>query len=201
MLRLFKYLKPYTLLILIAVALLFVQANSDLALPDYMSKIVNNGIQQGGIEIPVPIAIRQTEMNKVLIFLSAYGKALVLGDYTLVDKTSPDYNTYVKQYPVLANEPIYILKSIDTAETDKLKPVMSKYLIIVSFIQQVMTDPTKAAVMGQGLGFDLSKIPAGLDIFSLLGKLPPSQLSTITSAINQKFNTLGDSMITQMAVG
>ncbi len=49
MLRLVKYLKPYLLLILIAIALLFVQANADLALPDYMSKIVNYGIQQGGV--------------------------------------------------------------------------------------------------------------------------------------------------------
>jgi len=40
MLRLAKYLKPYLLLILIAIALLFVQANADLALPDYMSNIV-----------------------------------------------------------------------------------------------------------------------------------------------------------------
>ena len=60
MLRLFKYLKPYWLLILIAVALLFVQANADLALPDYLSKIVNNGIQQSGVENAVPAAIRQS---------------------------------------------------------------------------------------------------------------------------------------------
>ena len=34
MLRLAKYLKPYTLLLLAAVVLLFAQANLDLALPD-----------------------------------------------------------------------------------------------------------------------------------------------------------------------
>jgi ATP-binding cassette subfamily B multidrug efflux pump len=50
MLRLLKYLKPYTLLVVLAIVLLFVQANADLALPDYMSKIVNVGIQQGGVE-------------------------------------------------------------------------------------------------------------------------------------------------------
>ena len=41
MLRLLRYLKPYTLFIVLAIALLFVQANADLALPDYMSRIVN----------------------------------------------------------------------------------------------------------------------------------------------------------------
>ena len=60
MLRLTKYLKPYLLAILIAIALLFAQANADLALPDYLSKIVNNGIQQGGVESAVPKASRQS---------------------------------------------------------------------------------------------------------------------------------------------
>jgi ATP-binding cassette subfamily B multidrug efflux pump len=58
MLRLFKYLKPYWLSILIAVAFLFVQADTNLALPDYMSNIVNIGLQQGGITSSVPEAIR-----------------------------------------------------------------------------------------------------------------------------------------------
>ena len=63
MVRLVKYLKPYTLLIVLAIALLFVQANADLALPDYMSNIVDIGIQQGGVANTVPVAIRQTEMD------------------------------------------------------------------------------------------------------------------------------------------
>ena len=41
--RLIKYLRPYLGLILAAIALLFGQANCDLALPDYMSRIVNVG--------------------------------------------------------------------------------------------------------------------------------------------------------------
>ena len=48
--RLTKYLLPYLGIIIATVALLFAQANCDLALPDYMSRIVNIGIQQGGIE-------------------------------------------------------------------------------------------------------------------------------------------------------
>ncbi len=200
MLRLIKYLKPYVYLILIAVILLFVQANSDLALPDYMSKIVNYGIQQGGVENAIPIAIRQSEMNKVATFLSAENKALVLRDYDLVDKSSVDYDKYVLQFPALAKEPIYILKSIPSAETNNLKPVMSKALVIASFIQQAIADPAKASVMGQGLGFDISKIPTGTDIFTMLSKLPAAQLVMMTNAINQKFTTLGESMVTQMAI-
>ena len=200
MLRILKYLKPYLWLILIAVGLLFVQANADLALPDYMSKIVNNGIQQGGVENAVPKAIRQSEMNKLVVFLSADNKALVLGDYTLVDNTSPDYAIYLKDYPALAQGPIYVLKAVDAAEIKKLNPIIGKGLLVIGTIETVMADPAKAAAMAQSLGFDLTKIPAGTDIFTVLAHLPPAQLATMTSAIDTKFSALGDSMINQMAV-
>ncbi len=201
MLRLTKYLKPYILLIIIAIALLFVQANADLALPDYLSNIVNYGIQQSGIQSAVPSAIRQSEMERLLIFMSAENKTLVLNDYTLVTKDSPDYSTNEKLYPALANQPIYVLKSVGKNEIDKLDPVMGKAFLIVSTLEQALADPAKAQALGQPLGFDLSKIPAGMDVFALLQNLPASQLSTMTSAIDQKFSTLGTSMIVQMSVG
>lgn len=50
----FRYLKKYTWVLIAAIALLFVQAVSDLALPSMMSSIVNTGIQQGGIEQTAP---------------------------------------------------------------------------------------------------------------------------------------------------
>ena len=201
MLRLARYLKPYALLILLTIALLFVQANADLALPDYMSRIINNGIQQGGVENAVPAAIRQSEMNKLVIFMSTDNTALVLGDYTLVDSNSPDYAQLVEEYPNLANEPIYVLNEIDRAESNRLNPVMGRALLIVSTIEQVMADPARAAAMGQGLGFDLSQLPPGMDVFGLLSSLPSARLSQVTAAIDQRFATLGGSMITQMAVG
>jgi ATP-binding cassette subfamily B protein len=194
-------LKPYVLLILIAVALLFVQANADLALPDYLSNIVNYGIQQGGIQNAVPAAIRQSEMDRLVLFMTAENKTLVLNDYTLVSADSPDYSIDVKLYPALAKEPVYVLKSVDQAEVKKLNPVMGKAFLIVSTLETALADPAKAKALGQGLGFDLSKIPAGMDVFALLQKMPAAQLTAMTSAIDQKFSTLGDSMIVQMSVG
>ncbi len=201
MLRLAKYLKPYVLLILMAVVLLFVQANADLALPDYMSNIVNYGIQQGGVVNAVPVAIRQTEMNRLITFMSADNKTAVLADYNLVDKSSPDYATYVKQYPDLANEPIYVLKNVDQAEITRLDPIMGKAFLVVSSLEQALADPAKAQAMSQAFGFDLSKIPPGTDVFALLQKLPPATLGKITDSIDQKFASLGATMIVQMSVG
>jgi ATP-binding cassette subfamily B multidrug efflux pump len=201
MLRLTKYLKPYLFLILLAVVLLFVQANADLALPDYLSKIVNNGIQQGGVENAVAVAIRQSEMDKLVIFMSAEDKTLVLDNYLLIEPTAPGAEQYVGEYPALANEPIYVLKKVDRATMDQLNAILGKAWLVVSSIEQIMADPSKAAAMGQSFGFDLSKIPAGVDLFALLAKMPAAQLTQMSGAINQRFATLGESMITQMAVG
>ena len=148
-------------MILLTIVLLFVQANADLALPDYLSKIINIGIQQGGVENAVPEAIRQSEMERLLIFASAEDKALITGSYALVDQNSADYTQYVKEYPALANEPVYVRKDLDQAQIDQLKPVMAKSILVVSSLKQVMADPAKAAAMGQGSQFDLSKLPAG----------------------------------------
>ncbi|MDR1206718.1 MAG: ABC transporter ATP-binding protein/permease [Peptococcaceae bacterium] len=45
--KVIEYLKPYAGMLLLAVALLVVQANCDLALPDYMSEMVNKGVAIG----------------------------------------------------------------------------------------------------------------------------------------------------------
>ena len=199
MVRLVKYLKPYTLLIVLAIALLFVQANADLALPDYMSNIVNIGIQQGGVANAIPVAIRQTEMNKLTIFMAATDKTRVLSNYTLVDKNSSDYAAEVKLYPDLAQEPIYVLNKVTSTETTWLNPIMGKAFLVVSGIQQVLADPVKASAMAATMGFDLTKLPAGMDIFSILGKLPAAQLTQLSSVFDAKFAALGDSMIVQAA--
>ena len=172
MIRLVGYLKPYIISILLTIALLFVQADANLALPDYLSQIVNNGIQQGGVANAVPSAVRQSEMDKLFLFMSDSEKALVTSHYTLVDKNSPNYQTYLTQYPQLANEPIYVRGKMDQAQIDTLNPIMAKSWLVVSTIQQAMADPTKAAALAQGMPIDLSKLPPGTDIFAMLSQLP-----------------------------
>jgi ATP-binding cassette subfamily B protein len=167
MLRLIKYLKPYLLLILLTIALLFVQANADLALPDYLSRIVNVGIQQGGVQNAVPTAIRQSQMDKLVIFMSADDRARVLEAYLLVEPASAEASQYVEEYPALADEPIYVLQDVDQEEMDLLNSIMGKAWLVVSGIEQMIADPSKAATMGPGLGFDPTKIPPGTDVFGL----------------------------------
>ncbi len=47
MMKLIKLFKPYAFWVVVVFGLLFVEAMTDLALPDYMSNIVNNGIVSG----------------------------------------------------------------------------------------------------------------------------------------------------------
>jgi ATP-binding cassette subfamily B multidrug efflux pump len=201
MLRLLRYLKPYLVLILLNIILLFVQANADLALPDYLSRIVNNGIQQGGVENAVPYAIRQSEMKRLLIFTDANGKALIADSYFLVDQNSADYGQYVPEYPALSKEAIFVRKDLEQAQIDALNPIMGKAFLVVSTLEQAMADPAKAAALAQGTQMDLSRLPPGMDLFTALQMMPADQLSNIITVINKNFATLGDSMINQMAVG
>ncbi len=198
--RLIKYLKPYTLLILLSVILLFVLANANLALPDYLSRIVNVGIQQSGVENAVAKAVRQSQMEKLLLFVPAEDKELVLESYLLVEPASPEAEQHIEEYPALADEPVYVLQDVDQATMDQLNALMGRAWLAVSRVEQVMTDPSAAAAMGQQLGFDLSKLPAGMDLFDVLEKLPAGQLAEMSAAAEEQFAALGDSMINQMAV-
>jgi ATP-binding cassette subfamily B multidrug efflux pump len=199
MLRIIKYLKPYTLLILVTILLLFVQAFADLALPNYLAKIVNYGIQQGGVENAVSEAISKSKMDKLLLFMSPENAEQVMSAYTLVDQSSADYEKYLEKYPALANEPIYVLNEIDKTETDLLNPFMAKSWVVTSFLEQAMADPANAAKMSKAMGFDLPNLPAGTDLFSVLPTLPAERRSQMTSSIEQKLNSLGDSIVNQIA--
>ncbi|WKV10296.1 ABC transporter ATP-binding protein [Thermoanaerobacterium sp. CMT5567-10] len=194
MLKLRKYFKPYIFITIIAILFIFIQAMSDLALPDYMSNIVNQGIQQGGIVNAVPSAVRQSTMDKLTLFMSDDDKKEVLNDYTLIDKNSSDYDKYVKQYPTLKKEPIYVLKNIDKSEVDKINPVMGKAFLAVSAV-----DKMKSSVKDGFITFNNTKIPANMDLFALFAKLPESERQKIADDMNKKFTSLGDNMVIQAA--
>lgn len=73
-LKVLKYLKSYTGIILCAVALLFVQAICDLALPDYMAKIVNSGVMSGNINY-----IARTGVTMILVTLLGTAASVTVG--------------------------------------------------------------------------------------------------------------------------
>ena len=198
MLNLLKYLKPFVGSMIFAIAFLFVQAICDLSLPDYMSNIVNVGIQQGGVENAVPKVIKSSEMEKLFIFMNDDEKNVVEDNYTLLDKdnlTTDEYNKYVKDYPELKNESIYKLNTKEEEKIDKLNDIFGKPMLIVSMLES------------QGLGgipgMD-NMIPQGMDSssidqFEMLSMMPQEQIDSMLSNVDEKLSDMPESMITQAA--
>jgi len=141
MLKLFKYLKPYILSILVCTALLFLQANMDLALPDYMSKIVNTGVQQNGIDSAVPEALRESQMDKLMQFLDEEEKKVVLENWTLVVPGSADAENLIDKYPALSTEAVFLLG--EDAITEDLEDSFSRAFMSVAAIEKMLSDPQR----------------------------------------------------------
>lgn len=199
MIRLARYTKPFLSLILLSIVLLFVQGMAELSLPDYIGQIVNTGIQQGGIESAVPEAVRQSEMDRLTLFMSTDEQQQVLAKYTLVTSDSPDYQTQLAKYPALAREPVYVLQTTTQADIDRLNPILGRAWLTVFGIERIMADPSQAANLGAGTSFDLSSLPPGTDVFAALQQFPAQQRIDIMTAISQRFAAMGEPMIVQSA--
>ncbi len=195
MIKLAKYLKPYTMMIVTVIVLLFTQAMCNLALPDYMSDIVNKGIQQGGIVNAVPEAIRQCKMDKLTLFMNKKNRKEVLNSYTLIDKSNVDYNNYIKDYPDIEKEPVYVLNETGKSNIELLNPVIGKAFLITEGIEKMIVEAENGVITFNG-----RNIPSGTDMFILLSKLPTEQRIMILDAINEQFSALDDSMIVQSSV-
>ena len=138
MFKVLKNLKESWISVITIVLLLIVQAAGDLTLPDYTSKIVNVGIQNGGIENVAPEVIRKSEMDNMLIFTEEDDK--VLASYEEISKDnldSAEYEKLVKKYPALENESLYRIKKISSSEQDELDSLMDKPLMMLSVTKQM----------------------------------------------------------------
>ena len=200
--KLLKYLRPFAGAIIVAIMLLFVQAISDLSLPSYMSNIVNIGIQQKGIEDAVPKAIKSSELNKLLLFTNSDDKKVVEDNYKLIRKkelSNDDYEKYIKQYPELANEDIYVLDTKSKDVKRKLNEILGRPMLITSLFES--GDATKVMgdsgnVMAAPEGVDM----ANMDPFMMLSNMPEDQVLEIIKKINEKLDEMPESMVTQSAV-
>ena len=138
MFKVLKNLKESWISVITIVLLLIVQAAGDLTLPDYTSKIVNVGIQNGGIENVAPEVIRKSEMENMLIFTEGDDK--ILASYEEISKDnldSAEYEKLVKKYPALENESLYRIKKISSSEQDELDSLMAKPLMMLSVTKQM----------------------------------------------------------------
>ncbi len=134
MLRLSKYYKPFIRSILIAILLLFIQAMCDLKLPDYMSDIVNIGIQSNGIEQVAPEAISENGFELMKRFMSEEQKESLEGYYIKVDQEDTQY---AELYPGVENTNIYVLDK--TLETSDIENISNSFALASKTMINTMT--------------------------------------------------------------
>jgi ATP-binding cassette, subfamily B, multidrug efflux pump len=188
MLKIIKYLKPFIISIILIVGLLLVQASSELALPDYMSKIVNVGIQQGGVEDAVPEVIRKSELDKIKLFMSDDDRKKLEDNYVLLDKKE------LSDYPKVENEQLYKLDTKDEETINELNDLFGKPILIVGGIEKAGIKGLTANMPGA------ANIPANTEPFDIISKMPKEQIEAMKESVDDKFKDMPDSMITQAAV-
>lgn len=173
MIKMFHYMKERWYYIVLIIALLFLQANCDLALPDYTSKIVNIGIQQKGIEDGVPEKIREESMDKLFLFMEEKDVETVKDAYTLKGD-------------------IYELKEIDADKREELNSIFGMPMMAVEGLEEG-GDQVKQIR-------EKMQLPEDADLFQVFSQMSKEQLLKMMDAMTSGMKDMPDSIVTQAAV-
>ncbi len=187
-------LKKSILPIIIVIFLLFLQAKCDLALPDYTSKIVNVGIQQGGINSVVLEVIREEEFSHLSIFMTSEEKSIFSDSYFRISKDTlgeKKYSDYLKKYPLLEKENLYILKE---NYSEELEAILKEAIIYVSMfnVGGEEIERFKMQIVNQ-----LDIEDKNIDIYTLFSYIDDSTLKQILKSFEEKINSMPESIIEQ----
>ncbi len=199
MIRIIKHLCKYWYSVLIVIALLFAQAACDLSLPEYTSRIVNTGIQEGGIEDNVPEAMSVDTFNHALLFLEEEDARVVEDHYQLItseDATEEQLDTY----PELKKEAIYLLEDIDQDTRDELNQILQKpftYLLLFSGDSESGKEIEQQ--MMANLPEEMKQIP-DLTMMDVLEMMPEESRQEMTKEIDQTMEDMPDTLYEQSAV-
>ena len=172
-----KYIKPFVVGILIVVGLLYVQAQSELALPDYMSKIVTNGIQAGGFDNAVLEVCSKDTYDLIDFFLDDDQKEIFESSYEYQTFEQMD-EALLKKFPDI-QEGAYVLK--EKANQDQLATLLTKPLLFVTAIRSSNQIT--------------SQIPEGMRLIDALQFMPEAQIEQIKTQMDEQMDTLGASSL------
>ncbi len=181
MLKILKNLKQSWLSVVIIILLLCIQASVDLELPNYTSKIVNEGIQSGGIEDAVPNIITYKDMETILFF-------------------SEDDEKILENYS-LENDNTYNIKSIKKTEREELSDLLIKPIIISQTIQN---EETASKIKEQILANvpDEQKVMfENLTLLEIMEKMPQEQVKQMLNESTKQIDEMQDSIKKQAAIG
>ena len=212
MFRLRKYFKKYWALFLIAIVMILGQAASELALPDYMSNIVSNGIQAGGFKDAVSDVLTTDTYHHILLFANEKEQTVIKRSYRYTKEEKLD-SDIKKTFPKAKN--IYVLK--DDINHDELNKAMLKSMLIVSSIEDMdKNSESYKKLMGQLTASVASfrqkyeqaynsyqanknnlpeveeKVKEG-DVFYFIGAMPEDSRNKMFDSIDKQMKTMGNS--------
>lgn len=203
MLKLLSNLKKTFWSVVMIVILLCIQASADLALPDYTSKIVNVGIQAGGIENAVPKVISKENMELILMFSEDDEK--ITDNYSLVGNTLTENDEKIikkylgKDYNVEANE-IYILNDIDEDEIAELSSVLAVPLLEVTTIKNEETANKIKEQMTANMPNEQKVYIQNLSLTEIIKSMSEEERTQVLKQFSEQINNMQDSIKEQAAI-
>lgn len=194
------YLKRSWKAVLVILALLVVQAICDLSLPDYTSRIINVGVQQGGIEYAAPEVIEKDKLEEIFLFADDATESEILAHYQLISKeelSSKEYEKLVKKYPALEKTALYQLKDTDTKTQERISELLKEPILVDFMLTQ---DGTESKAIQDAIKEQLPSEFQNMDLMTIFKMLPEEQMNEIQTAIHDKFQSFPDSMKEQSAI-
>ena len=187
MLKLKHYFKKFWAPILLCVGLLFMQSQSELALPDYMSDIVSVGIQVGGFDSAVSDVLSEETFNHLLVLLNEDDQTILEDSYQLVTSKDIDQDLLDK-FSKAKGKNLYELKELDDEEMDQLEDILIKPMLLITSIDSM--DPNSKEYQEQ-----FGSLPAGMSPYDAIGMMPQDQKDKMFEKIDQQMETMGESTL------
>ena len=203
MLKVLKNLKKSFWSVVVIILLLIVQAQADLNLPDFTSRIVNEGIQFGGIEKAVPQIISKQDLENILIFSEDDDK--ITENYTLVGESpSKEQEKVLKKYLGkdfdIELESIYVLNDIDSSKEDKLAKLMAGPLMEFATVTSEDTAAQIKTAMMSKVPEEQKAVLENMSILDIIKSMPEEQRKSVLEQFTKQVDEMQDSIKEQAAI-
>ena len=210
MLKVLKNLKKSLGAVIVIVILLCVQASTDLALPDYTSKIVNVGIQAGGITSAIPGVISKEDMDALLVFTDKDDE--ILDNYTMVSTSDGEkYETQeqheekmIKKYfgndYQVQTDTIYILKDIDEEQEEVLTEIILDPLMEMTTITSEETATQIKEQLSQNVPENQKQYIQNMNLMEMIEQMPEEQREQVLAEFTKRIEEMNDSIKEQAAI-
>ena len=185
MLKIKKYLLKFWPFMIVCFALLFVQSQAELALPDYMSDIVSTGIQAGGFDSPVADILSEETFDHVMLFLTDSEQITFQESYDFIK--NKDISQSIKDlYPKIGDQNIYELKDLSSKEMDQLEDMLVKPMLMVMSVDSMDPESKEYQQM-------FANLPTGMDAYDAIALMPEEAKEKMAEAVDSQMETMGDS--------